>query len=302
MQVADRDNTVGFIGLGQMGSGMAANIIKGGFQLVAYDIDKHSLERIVALGGQAAESPADVAKRASRVISMVSTSAQAEAVIVGKNGLIEAVQPGDVIVSMSTIDPQALRNMHGPLSEKGVDLIDAGVSGMDTGARDGTLKAFIGGSETALEKVRSVLETMTSEITYFGAIGQGVVMKLVNNMLTQVSRVVMAEALVFGAKAGLDPKKMFDTITQSTGNSVAFQAFAPRMLSRDFEGCPMDIAYKDMEIQTAVGKDMKVPMLMANLALQVYQMARASGLSREDGAAVVKVYEQYAGVSLGTPS
>lgn len=298
MNNTPREQAIGFIGLGQMGAAMAANLLKAGFCVIGYDIDSSKTAALVALGGQAAIGPADAARRASRVVSMVDTTAQAEEVIVGTGGIVSAAQPGDLVISMSTIEPMALRRMHGVLAAKGVDIIDAPVSGMDKGAREGTLRAFVGGTAAALEKARPVLKPMTSEITHFGAIGQGTVMKLVNNMLTQVNRIVTAEALVLGAAAGLDPQQMFDTITKASGNSVAFQAYAPKMLSGNFEGSRMDITFKDMELQTSLGKALKVPMFMGNIAQQVCQMGRAAGYGSEDGAAVVKVYEQFAGVSL----
>ena len=296
MANSNREQTVGFIGLGMMGHHMAANVLKKGRPLVAYDIDKDKLAAIGALGGKAASGPADVARQASVVISMVDTTAQAEEVIVGPGGLIDGVKEGDVILSMSTIDPGALRAMHAKLGAKGVGLIDAPVSGMQKGAIAGTLKAYIGGDAAHIEKARPVLQTMTSEIVHFGAIGQGTVMKLINNMLCQVGWVLCAEALALGTKAGLDPKQMVESILRATGNSVAFEYMGPRVLKRDFDGIRLDITYKDVELQTQLAKSLKVPLLMGNLAQQVYQMARAAGLGNEDGVAVMKVYEQMAGV------
>jgi len=294
-----REKTVGFVGLGMMGSHMAANILKAGRPLVVYDIDQQRTEQIVALGAQRASGPADVASRAHTVVSMVDTTAQAEEVIVGSGGFIETAQPGDLVISMSTIDPMALKRMHEKLAARKVDIIDAPVSGMEKGAKLGTLRAFVGGDATALEKCRPVLETMASEILHIGPIGQGTVMKLVNNMLIQVQWIVVAEGLVLGAKAGLDPQMMADVIGKSTGNSAAFQYSAPRILSRDFDGIRMDITYKDLELQIALAKSLNVPLFMANVAQQVYQMGRAKGLGSEDGgSAIVKVYEQMTGVSL----
>lgn len=301
MNSTRRSDTVGFIGLGMMGGPMAANILKAGYALAAYDIDKQKLDHIVGLGGEGATSLADVAQKASIVVAMVDTTGQAEDVIVGSGGLIESGEPGDVIICMSTIDPVALKNMHQKLASKGVEIIDAPVSGMEKGARDGTLKAFVGGDTTALETARPVLQAMTSEIIHFGPVGQGTTMKLINNMLVQVGWIVVAEALVLGAKAGLDLKQMIEVIGKATGNSVAFQYSAPRILARDFDGIRMDITYKDMEIQTSLAKSLDVPLLLANLAQQVYQMGRAAGLGSEDGgSAIVKVYEEMARVSLST--
>jgi 3-hydroxyisobutyrate dehydrogenase-like beta-hydroxyacid dehydrogenase len=296
---ASRETTVGFVGLGMMGAPMAENIAKAGHPLVVYDIDKRKVDQFVARGAQAAEGPADVARQASIVVSMVDTTAQAEEVILGPNGFIDTAQPGDVIISMSTIDPVALKGMHAKLATRGIEIIDAPVSGMEKGAKTGTLKAFVGGTHEALERGRPVLQAMTSEIIHFGPIGQGTTMKLVNNMLVQVAWVSIVEALVLGAKAGLDPKQMVEVITNATGNSVAFQYSAPRIIAREFEGIRMDITFKDMELQTSLAKSLQVPMFIANVAQQVYQMGRASGLGSEDGgAAIVKVYERLTGTSL----
>ena len=298
MSNTSRDSTVGFVGLGDMGAPMAANILKAGHPLVAYDIQPAKNERIAALGAQVASGPADVARRARTVISMVDTTAQAEEVIVGPGGFIETAQSGDLVISMSTIDPMALRRMHEKLAATGIALIDAPVSGMDKGAKDGTLKAFVGGDSAVLERARPVLRAVASDITHVGAIGQGCAMKMINNMLAQINRIVIAEALVLGATAGLDPKQMVELIGKATGNSAAFQIYAPRMLAHNFAGSRMDITFKDMELQTSLGKSLKVPLFMANMAQQVCQMGRAAGFGSEDGSAIVKVYEQLAGISL----
>ena len=298
MSGEDRERNVGFVGLGMMGGPMAANVLKAGHQLVAFDIDQTKTSHFASLGAQIASSPADVARRAHIVISMVDTTAQAEEVIVGPKGFIAGAKAGDVVVSMSTIDPMALKTMHQTLAEKGIDLIDAPVAGYDEGARRGTLKAWVGGEESALEKCRPVLKSMTSEIRHLGSIGQGTMMKLVNNMLAQAGRILVVEALVMGAKAGLDPQTMVDVIGKSSGNSDVFQYTAPRVVSRKFEGPRMDITYKDLELETQVAKALQVPMFMANVAQQVYQMGRAAGLGSEETSAIVKVYEQLTGASL----
>jgi 3-hydroxyisobutyrate dehydrogenase-like beta-hydroxyacid dehydrogenase len=293
-----REKTVGFVGLGMMGGAMAANILKAGHPLVVYDIDRQKSEQFGALGAKIASGPADVARRAQIVISMVDTTAQAEEIIVGPGGFIETAKPGDVVVSMSTIDPMMLKRMHQTLAEKGIGFIDAPVAGMEEGAKRGTLKAYVGGEASVLEKCIPVLKSMASEVRHIGSIGQGTMMKLVNNMLAQAGRILVVEALVMGAKAGLDPQTMVDVISNSTGNSDVFQYTAPRVLSRDFIGIRMDITFKDLELETQVAKSLQVPMFMANVAQQVYQMGRAAGLGSEDTSAIVKVYEQLTGVSL----
>ena len=297
----DRSNTVGFVGLGQMGGPMAENIVRKGHALVVCDIDSSKVDKLVALGAQAAESPAQVARRAAILISMVDTTAQAEAVILGVGGFAETAQSGDVIISMSTVDATTLRRLAPLLAARDIALLDAPVTGMEKGAIAGTLNAYVGGDPAALERVRPVLEAMTSKIAHFGAIGQGLAMKLVNNMLMQVNRILIAEAMALGAAAGLDPKQMVETISGTTGNSLAFQYMAPRILNRDFAGIRMDITYKDIELQLALAKGLGMPMFMASTALQVYQMARSSGLGDQDGAAVVQLYEKWTGVPCAAP-
>lgn len=298
MNTKAREKTVGFVGLGAMGGPMATNILKSGMAMVVYDIDQEKNAHFAALGAQVADGPADVARRSHIIISMVDTTAQAEEVIVGPGGFIAGARTGDVIVSMSTIDPKAVQAMHKTLAGKGVDLIDAPVAGMIQGAENGTLKAYVGGEAHAIEKARPALEPMTSQIRHIGSVGQGIVVKLVNNMLTQAGRILVVEAMVMGVKAGIDPKTIIDVVTNATGDSVVFRHAAPRMISRDFTGIRMDITIKDLELETQLAKSLGVPMFMANVAQQVYQMGKASGFGSEDPAAVVKVYERLTGISL----
>lgn len=298
MSKESREMSVGFVGLGMMGGPMAENLLKKGHAVVVCDVDRRKVDRFVELGARAAANPADAARQASTLISMVDTTAQAEEVIMGTGGFIEAAQPGDVILSMSTIDLMALRRMHPKLAAKGVELLDVPVTGMEKGAKAGTLNAYVGGDAAALEKVRPVLASMATNINHFGAIGQGLAMKLINNMLFQVNRILIIEGLALGAKAGLDPRQMFETISGATGNSTAFQYSAPKILARDFEGIRLDITYKDVELQSGLAKSLGMPMFMANAALQVYQMAKAAGLGDLDGVAVVQLYEQWTGVAV----
>lgn len=295
MAISERKNTVGFVGLGMMGAPMAGNVVKH-YPTVVFDIDPTKNQMLAEEGAQVATGAADVAIRASTMISMVDTTAQAEEVIMG--GFLPNAQSGDLIISMGTIDPLAVRRMHAQLAEKGIGFIDAPVSGMGDAPARGDLKTFVGGDAATVERALPVLRTMASNITHVGSIGQGIAMKLVNNMMVQANRIIVVEALIMGAKAGLDPQMMYDVISKASGNSAAFQHAAPRALKRDFKGIRMDITFKDLELETQLAKALQVPCFMANVAQQVYQMGRASGLGSEDTSAIVKVYEQFAGVSL----
>ena len=216
-----RHDTVGFIGLGKMGEGMAANILKSGHPLIVYDIDASKNARFAERGAKVGDGPADVARQARVVITMVDTTAQSEEVTVHDGGIIDGAKSGDVVICMRTIDPMAVRQMHETLSARGIGLIDSPVSGMIKGATEGTLRAFVGGEAATLDSCRPVLEAMTGEIIHVGPTGQGLVMKLINNMLYKINSIAAIEGMVLGVKAGLDPQMMLDVIGNSTGSSPA---------------------------------------------------------------------------------
>jgi 3-hydroxyisobutyrate dehydrogenase-like beta-hydroxyacid dehydrogenase len=292
--------TIGFIGLGAMGGGMAANLVGAGHKLVVHDLDQAKVAKLTGKGAEAARSAAEVGERADRTITIVETTAQTQDVLFGPDGLASTAKPGHHLAMMSTIDPIALKAMAATLADKGVRTIDAPVSGGTPRAASGELTAIVGGDADDVAGWRPYLEAMASNIFHVGDLGQGLAMKLVNNMLVQVNSVAIVEAFTMGVKAGLDPKVMYDVIRVSTGASFALEHRVPRFLSGDFEpGGTVDISYKDQELETAFAKQLGVPLLLANVSQQVYQMARVAGYGKEDGAAMIKVYEQMVGVKLG---
>jgi 3-hydroxyisobutyrate dehydrogenase len=292
--------TIGFIGLGAMGAGMAANLLRAGYALVVNDVDAAKVSALVARGARAATSAADVARQSTRTVTMVETTAQTEEVILSPSGVMAGAGRGHVVAMMSTIDPNAARRIHDRLAEAGIAMLDAPVSGGSARAQSGELTVIAGGDAATFESCRSMFEAMSANQFHVGGIGQGLALKLVNNMLIQVNTVAIAEAFVMGAKAGLDPKVMYDVIKVSTGASFTLDMRVPRIIAGDFKpGGTVDISYKDQELETAFAKSLGVPLLLANVSQQVYQMARAAGFAKEDGASVVKVYERMAGVTLG---
>jgi 3-hydroxyisobutyrate dehydrogenase-like beta-hydroxyacid dehydrogenase len=292
--------TVGFVGLGAMGGPMAQNLLAHGFALVVHDVDPAKAALWRGRGAVVAGSAADVSARADRTICMVETTAQAEDVIAGERGIIHTARPGHTVICMSTIDPLAVRRLGERLAARGIALLDAPVSGGTERATSGELSIIVGGAAETVAACQDLFRAMGARVFHMGALGQGLAMKLVNNMLIQVNTVAVAEALVLGVKAGLDPRAIHDVVRVSTGNSWAFESGVPRILRRDFSpGGTVDIAFKDQELETAFAKQLGVPVLLANVTQQVYQMARAAGLNKEDGSAVIKVLEQLAGVRVG---
>ncbi len=292
--------TVGFIGLGNMGGPMALNLVKHGFSLVVHDIDPAKADIWRTRGATVADSAEGVAAKVERTICMVETTGQAEAVIAGERGIIRSAQSGHIVACMSTIDPLVARRLAEQLATRGVAMVDAPVSGGTERAASGELSIIVGGAAKTVAACQDLFGAMGAKVFHVGALGQGLAMKLVNNMLVQVNTVAVAEALVLGVKAGLDPKVIYDVVRASTGNSFAFETRAPRILRRDFTpGGTVDISFKDQELETAFAKQLGVPLLLANVSQQVYQMARAAGFNKEDGSAIVKVLERLAGVKVG---
>ena len=291
---------VGFVGLGNMGRPMALNLVKAGFPLVVHDIDPVKVEPLRARGAAVAESAERVAAATDRTICMVETTAQAESVIAGERGIIRSAAPGHIVISMSTIDPFVARRLGEILAARGVAMLDAPVSGGTARAETGELSIIAGGAAETFEACRDLFKAMGTKLFLVGGLGQGLAMKLVNNMLVQVNTVAVAEALVLGVKAGLDPRTIYEVVRVSTGTSLAFERQVPRILARDFSPTgTVDISYKDQELETAFAKQLGVPVLLANVSQQVYQMARAAGLGKQDGLAIIQVLERLAGVQVG---
>ena len=290
---------VGFIGLGAMGGPMALNLAKAGHKLVVHDIDQGKTAAVRAQGAELAGNAEAVAAAVDRTILIVETTDQAQSVIVGERGIIRGAKPGHIVVCMSTIDPFAARELADQLKAKGIAMVDAPVSGGTGRAQSGELSVIVGGDKDVVARCEDLFKAMGNRTFHVGPLGNGLAMKLVNNMLVQVNTVAVAEALVLGVKAGLDPQAIYDVVRVSTGASAAWELRVPRILKGDFEpGGTIDISYKDQELETAFAKRLGVPILLANVTQQVYQMARAQGLNKQDGSAVVKIFEQMAGVTV----
>lgn len=287
----------GFVGLGAMGGPMARNLLKAGHGVVVHDLDARRVQALAEAGAEVAHSPEQVAKQCTRSICMVETTAQMQEVI---GGFAAGAAPGHIVICMSTVDVPTLQRMGERLAGQGIALLDAPVSGGTTGAEAGTLSVIVGGPRETFEACGDLFRAMGGNVFHMGPLGCGLAMKLINNMLLQVQVVAIAEGMVLGAKAGLDAQQVIDVLRVSTGASVAVERSGTRMVARDFSPSgTTDISYKDQEVETALAKALGVPMILANVTQQFYQMARAAGYGKEDGSAVVKVIERLAGVTVG---
>ena len=289
----------GFIGLGAMGGPMALNMIKAGFPLVVHDLDNAKTATLAAAGATVATSSKSVAEASGRTICLVETTAQAEAVICGADGIIHGAGPGHIVLCMSTIDPIAARRIADDLAAKGIAMLDAPVSGGTGRAQAADLTVIVGGDAETFATCRDIFDAVGHDAFHVGEQGKGLVMKLINNMLGITNTITLIEGLTIGVKSGIGLQTMFDVLKVSSGASAVVDLRLPRIMEGDFEpGGTMDIVYKDQELITAYAKQIGVPTLMASVSQQVYQMARTAGLNKLDSSAVVKIYEQLADVTV----
>jgi len=291
---------IAFIGLGAMGKPMAANIVKAGYSLKVFDLFKPAVEEMIAKGATAASSPCEAALGSDLVFMSLPNAAIVGNVVTGDNGVLAGSHPGQIIIDLSSVTPGHTKKMAALATEKGVDYLDAPVSGGVAGAIAGTLTIMVGGELAVFEHCREILQVIGKKLYHVGAVGAGDTLKLVNNMLLGINMVGVAEALTLGMKAGLDPKIMLEVIGVSSGRSYALEAKVPNfVLTGNFEpGFAIDLQYKDLEMATQTGKELGMPLLLTNLAQQVYETARASNLGRKDISAIITLLEKLADVEV----
>jgi len=275
---------------------MARNILKAGFSLIGYDVREGPLRAIEGTGVQIARCPREVAEKARITFVVVLNYPQIEQVVLAEHGLREGVRPGDGIVLMSTISPVQVKELAQKLEGKRVQILDAPISGGKEGAEAGTLSIMVGGEKTTFERCLPVFQAMGKNVRHLGALGNGMSMKLVNNLLVAVNGLAVAEAMVLGKKAGLDPSTILEMIPKSAGDSWMFRNRAPQMVSRDFT-CrgELDILVKDLNYVLDLGRSLKAPLILSSLAREVFQIASCLGWGKEDDAAVVKAVEMMGG-------
>lgn len=265
------ETKIGFVGLGEMGFPMAKRLMNAGYQLTVFDIVREPLLSLQAAGAQIVDSVKDVAIKADRVIVMVRTTAQAERVINGENGVLEGATRGSTILLMSTIDPMMAKKLAELAQEKGVDLLDAPVSGAKQGAESGTLTVMVGGDEAVFKKCKPVFEVLGKNIFYLGQIGMGESAKLINNLLLLVNMCAAYEAMALAKKAGVRIDVLFDLIKVSTGNSWVFDHWDMVTSWKDNykPGGTLDLVYKDINLTLDLGENLKVPLHLSSLAKQL---------------------------------
>ena len=289
---------IGFFGLGTMGGPMAVNMgKKGSEEIVAFVRDKHKAVKYVEQGIVTTGSVKEVSEAAVIFLSLPDGDV-VEEIVLGSEGLFKFLEPGQVIVDLSTSDYGITVKIGKALQEKGIHFLDAPVSGMEQRARDGTLAVMCGGEREVFDAVRPYLERIGNTIEYMGETGSGQLVKTDKpGFLYDMNVASLVEMLALSRGMGLDPHKVGSIVNSGTGRSFASDFFIPRILKNEFsEGYPLEKAYKDIVSAFKVSGEMKLPLPIFNAAAAVFQAALLKGYGSENKGAMIKVYEELYGV------
>jgi 2-hydroxy-3-oxopropionate reductase len=293
---------VGFIGLGIMGKPMVRNLIKAGHQLSVYDIVPETVAELAAAGATACKSGKEVASGSEAIITMVPDGPEVETAILGPEGALAGAQRGALIIDMSSISPLVAQKVGAACAAKGVDFLDAPVSGGEPKAIDGTLAIMVGGKQEIFDKALPLFKAMGSSATLTGPVGAGNVTKLANQIMVAVNIAAMGEALVLATKAGLDPEVVFNAVKGGLAGSAVLNAKAPMAISRNFNpGFRVRLHQKDLRNALLAAESMKVSLPFTSLAQQVLMALMNSGRGDMDHSAIATFIEDMAKVEIKKP-
>ncbi|MFC7155861.1 NAD(P)-dependent oxidoreductase [Halomarina halobia] len=294
------EKTVGFIGLGIMGLPMARNLLDAGYPVVGYNRSNDPVEELVEDGGEAGDSPRDVAARADVVVTCLPDSPDVERVVLGgetePNPVVDGLREGTTVIDMSTISPTVTERVAEAVAEAGGSMLDAPISGGEEGAVEGTLSIMVGGEAGVLDEHRDLFEVMGGTVTHCGPTGAGQVTKACNQIVVACTNVAVSEALVFADRAGADLQAVVDAISGGAAGCWTLDNRAPRMIRGNFEpGFFADYQYKDLRIATDAGEAFGAPMPATELAHELYKSMVTNDMGRDDNSGVMQVIELLAG-------
>ncbi|MBI09251.1 MAG: 3-hydroxyisobutyrate dehydrogenase [Rhodospirillaceae bacterium] len=292
---------VGFIGLGTMGASIALNAIKGGHSLTVHDINKDAASEHLKLGAVWADTPKAVAEASEVVFTSLPGPPEVEAVVLGKNGLIDGFKPGSAYFDLSTNSPTVIRDIHSALAKKDVQVLDAPVSGGPDGARDGRMAIWIGGDEETYNEYLPVLNSMGDAPYYVGPIGAGAVAKLVHNCSGYILQTALAETFTMGVKAGVNPEGLWQALRKGAlGRRRVFDTLSRQFLPGRFDppDFALKLARKDVALACEVGREFDVPMRLAHLTLMEMTEALNRGWEGRDSRVAMTLQTERAGVDV----
>ncbi|MFB0505769.1 MAG: 2-hydroxy-3-oxopropionate reductase [Thermodesulfobacteriota bacterium] len=290
---------IGFIGVGIMGKPMAKNLIDAGYKLIAYDIVEKALNEIVQHGAERGASPKNVAENSDIIITMLPNSPDVKKAVLGENGVIEGVREGQILIDMSSIAPLVSQEVARELKKKGVETLDAPVSGGQEKADAGTLAIMVGGKKEVFDQCKEILEVMGGSVTLVGDIGAGQTTKLANQIIVAINIAAVAEALIMGKKAGVDPEAIFNAIRGGLAASQCLEDKAPRMFEGRYDpGFRVRLHVKDLTNVLETSRELHIAMPLTAEVMQMMQVLMAEGHDDLDHGGLALYYEKLNGLSL----
>lgn len=287
-----RPERLAFIGLGTMGTPMAANLVRKGFQVIVHNRTRSKEEPLAEMGASRAASPAEAAEGAEIVILIVSDTPDVDEILFGPSGVADAASPGTIVIDMSTIDPEAARKFATRLARKKIRMIDAPVSGGTEGAQAGTLSIMAGGDAEDIARVRPVLEGMGSQITHVGPVGSGQMAKAINQVIVGGTLLAVAEGMVLGMKAGVDMDRVLEAIQAGAAGSWALANRASRMIAGEFPlGFKLTLHRKDLAIALSTAAQLGVELPGAALVASLEDYLVSKSLGNNDVSVLVRAIE-----------
>ncbi len=292
--------SIGFIGLGIMGQGMAKNLLKAGFSLRVWNRTASRMEPLVKAGASPGKSPADIATHSDIIITCVSDTPDVEEVILGKDGVIHGTLAGSLIIDCSTISPKSTKEIANKLAKNGIHMLDAPISGGSEGAAKGTLSIMVGGESAQFQRALPVFQAMGKTITHVGENGAGQMVKLVNQILVVVTMLAVGEGLLFAQAGGLDLNKTLAAVTGGAAGSWMLANRGPQVVERDWRpGFTIDLQQKDLRLVLEAADQLGVPLISTSMVFQLYRALQQQGLGGEGNHALVKALEDLAGFEIG---
>lgn len=289
---------IGFIGLGIMGAPMAENLIKAGFAVVVNNRSRPAMERLAAHGAATVITPAEVAAICDTVITMLPDSPDVEAVVLGEGGVAWAMRPGHLYIDMSTIAAATARKVAATLAEKGVEALDAPVSGGEVGAINASLSIMVGGPETAFARAQPIFRALGQNIVHIGPAGAGQIAKACNQITCAVTLQGVAEALVLAEKAGVDPARVRQALLGGLAASRVLELHGQRILDRDHRpGFKVKLHRKDLGIALNAGREFGAPLLASSLVAELMDALMAMGQAEADHSALAWLERRLAGLA-----
>ena len=290
---------VGFVGVGFMGRHMARNVLNGGHDMKVYDINREAADELLSLGAEWANSPREAADGAEVVFTSLPTPQVVEEVALGEGGVLSGMARGAAMFDLSTTDPSTIERIAARGAAAGVHVLDAPVSGGTGGAEAGTLCVMVGGDRDVYERAKPALDCIGDKVMHCGPLGSGAVCKIVNNLIGLSVGVLLSEAFSMGVKWGVDAQTLYQAVSGSSGNTTSMRGWPSGIFQRNFEpGFALDLAAKDVGLATQLGRDLRVPMEMSNIAQQRYVEGQNRGFGRMSAGAVAIVQEERAGVEI----